>query len=351
MLRGRASGRPLVRRRASCTTCQPMTRPLADGLLIPADRPAVSLPDRPPREQPRLHPRSASRAHPYPEHLIAAPAGSTLAWTFNERGRRNIFIAEGPSFTPRRLTNYDADDGQELTSLSFSDDGRYVVYLRGGGPEPAAPATDGNPPPEPVDKPVRPPMEVWSIAIGTGDMKKLGEGDAPAIAPRTRTVAFVRDGRIWIVPIDGSKPAASIFVRGGGESVVQSPDGAALASVSNRGDAPSLRCSPASTAHQYLAHRRRAIHRRCGRPAGESFVQQAGALRAERRPDGAALDPGRSVGDAQPLGGARVEAARRSSTAAGSTVTNLRWGAADRLCSVTRMTAHLYSAPAATDHC
>ena len=35
---------------------------------------------------------------PSPENLIASPAGSTIAWTFNERGARNIYIADGPEF-------------------------------------------------------------------------------------------------------------------------------------------------------------------------------------------------------------------------------------------------------------
>jgi hypothetical protein len=56
---------------------------------------------------------------PSPENLVASPAGSTIAWTFNERGVRNIYVAAGPAFEPRRLTAYREDDGQEVTQLSF----------------------------------------------------------------------------------------------------------------------------------------------------------------------------------------------------------------------------------------
>ena len=31
---------------------------------------------------------------PSPDNLIASSTGSTIAWTFNERGVRNIYIAE-----------------------------------------------------------------------------------------------------------------------------------------------------------------------------------------------------------------------------------------------------------------
>src|SRR5437764_9784253 len=69
---------------------------------------------------------------PTPDNLIASPVGSSIAWTFNERGVRNIYVADGPAFTARRLTDTTTDDGQELTNLSFSADGRTIVYVRGG---------------------------------------------------------------------------------------------------------------------------------------------------------------------------------------------------------------------------
>src|SRR5436189_1175392 len=69
---------------------------------------------------------------PSPENLVASPVGSTIAWTFNERGVRNIYVASAPGFEARRVTPYTEDDGQELTQLAFSHDGKTVVYVRGG---------------------------------------------------------------------------------------------------------------------------------------------------------------------------------------------------------------------------
>src|SRR5436309_16070806 len=69
---------------------------------------------------------------PSPENLVASPVGSTIAWTFNERGVRNIYVAEAPEYTERRITSYMEDDGQELTQLSFSRDGKTIVSVRGG---------------------------------------------------------------------------------------------------------------------------------------------------------------------------------------------------------------------------
>ena len=38
-----------------------------------------------------------------------------------------MWVAEGPAFTARQVTRYDRDDGQELTSLALSPDGRFLV--------------------------------------------------------------------------------------------------------------------------------------------------------------------------------------------------------------------------------
>src|SRR6476660_3585256 len=72
------------------------------------------------------------KSYPCPNELTTAASGSRIAWAFNERGARNVWVAEGPDFRARKLTSYEIDDGQELTSLSISEDGKYVVYVRGG---------------------------------------------------------------------------------------------------------------------------------------------------------------------------------------------------------------------------
>ena len=50
----------------------------------------------------------------------------------NEQGKRNVYVAEGPDFTPKKLTHFTKDDGQEISSLAISEDGKWVVFVRGG---------------------------------------------------------------------------------------------------------------------------------------------------------------------------------------------------------------------------
>ena len=171
---------------------------------------------------------------PAPDNLMASPVGSTLAWTFNERGARNIYVADGPDYLARRITAYMDDDGQELTHLSFSSDGKTIVYVRGGD---HGSSRAGDSSPNPAGSLTQPKMQVWAVRLAGGRPQLLGDGDNPVVAPDGNRVAFVRDRRIWIATHDGSQPAEPAFFAGGAsESPVWSRDGRTLAFVSNRGD-------------------------------------------------------------------------------------------------------------------
>src|SRR5437867_1265380 len=141
--------------------------------------------------------------YPFPDNLVASPKGSTVAWTFNERGARNIYAADGPAFQARRVTSYSGDEGQELTNLSFCADGKTNVYVRGGEHGANWPA-DAGLQPNPNASTVQARMQVFAIATaGDASPRLLGEGDTPTISPAGDRVAFVRERHIWMAPLDG----------------------------------------------------------------------------------------------------------------------------------------------------
>lgn len=174
------------------------------------------------------------KSYPFPNELTASATGSRIAWALNERGARNIWVAEGPDFRARKLTSYDNDDGQELTSLSISEDGKYVVYVRGGDHGANFESSVGV---DPALMPVQTRVQVWTIPFTGGTPKVLGEGDEPVLSPKSDRVVFSRERGLWWAPIDGSAPAKRLFfARGEPGSPQFSPDGSQLAFVSNRGD-------------------------------------------------------------------------------------------------------------------
>src|SRR5258705_4371198 len=174
------------------------------------------------------------RAYPYPTELTAAATGARVAWAFNEQGRRNIYVAEGPAFAARQLTHYDRDDGQELSSVTVSANGQWVVFVRGGD---HGSNWDDGLPVNVGSNPTAPKVQIFSLPFDGGDPKPIADGDEPVGSPPSHVVAFVKGGQIWTAPIDGSAPAKALFTaRGENDDPRWSPDGSRLAFVANRSD-------------------------------------------------------------------------------------------------------------------
>ncbi|MBI2284659.1 MAG: S9 family peptidase [Bacteroidetes bacterium] len=179
-------------------------------------------------------PFQSYKNYPFPTELRAAAQGSRIAWALDEQGVRNVYVAEGPAFIPRKLTAFTRNDGQEITSLSLSDDGKWVVFVRGGDHGsnydavlPINASHDVNPF----------KVQIASVPFAGGETKYLSEGDAPEISPDGKTVAFIKNGQVWMAPTDGAAAAKNLFTtRGSVSSLEWNPDGTALLFVSNRGD-------------------------------------------------------------------------------------------------------------------
>jgi dipeptidyl aminopeptidase/acylaminoacyl peptidase len=166
---------------------------------------------------------------PFPSSLTASKTNDRIAWVLNQEGRRNIWVAEGPGFAARQITKYSEDDGQELSDLSFSSDSSTIVYVRGDGKNAAGQV------PNPTSSPAGAEQAVWTVAFSGGDPKRVDAGHSPQISPRG-TIAYAKDGQIWIAPLDGADKPQQLVVRGQNFDPRWSPDGSRLAFVSARTD-------------------------------------------------------------------------------------------------------------------
>ncbi|MEP6749473.1 MAG: prolyl oligopeptidase family serine peptidase [Bacteroidota bacterium] len=173
---------------------------------------------------------AAFKNYPFTTELCASAKGSKIAWAMNEQGRRNVYVAEGPDFSPRELTNFSKDDGQEITSLSISDDGKWVLFVRGGDHGanwdiglPINPLADINPF----------KVQIAAVPFAGGPVKYLSEGDNPAVSINNK-IAFIKGGQVWISSPDSAAAKNLFTTRGIVDDLQWSPDGNNLLFVSNR---------------------------------------------------------------------------------------------------------------------
>ncbi|MDQ3908463.1 MAG: prolyl oligopeptidase family serine peptidase [Acidobacteriota bacterium] len=167
---------------------------------------------------------------PFPSEPVASKRGDKLAWVFDAQGRRNVWIAEAPQWRGRQLTRYDADDGQELTELVFSEDGRYVAFTRGQEKNQAGES------PNPTSDPAGAKQEVWVADTRTGSVTRMGEGSGPFFTRAGDAVIYSREDHLWSAPVVGGKERKLFEMRGGVNGAQWSPDGSSLVFSSARGD-------------------------------------------------------------------------------------------------------------------
>ena len=142
---------------------------------------------------------------PFVADLVAAKKANRVAWTLDDNGKRNIWVAEAPKFEARRLTSYLQDDGQELSQVGFSEDGDTIVYTRGGEKNSAGQS------PNPTSNPAGATQAVWAIAFSGGEPRKIDDGHSPRISSQG-LVAYIRDGEIYLASLGGTGKPSQLVV-------------------------------------------------------------------------------------------------------------------------------------------
>lgn len=175
---------------------------------------------------------------PFPTDLTAARQANRIAWVFDLRGERNVWIADAPKFDARQVTHYQGDDGQQILSLRLTPDGKTVVYARGS--EIGREGHVANPTTELKE----PKQQVWAADVESGKPRLLGDMGCESedcadiqLSPDGKWAVWSTRHHLWLAPVAGDKPARQLTELRGDESQAQwSPDGQHIAFVSDRRD-------------------------------------------------------------------------------------------------------------------
>ena len=167
---------------------------------------------------------------PFPADLVAAERGKSVAWVFNIRGCRNVWVADtSGDGKSRSLTSFTQDDGFDIGELAWSGDAQFLAFTRGGTLEDDRPANVASSAAGPV------PRGVWVVSVADGKAHQIGTGYLPKFSPDGRRLVFVDKEKILTTDAAGGEPPRPLLVDEGQiGSVIFSSDGKRLAFVSQR---------------------------------------------------------------------------------------------------------------------
>ncbi|WP_158600236.1 S9 family peptidase [Fibrisoma montanum] len=174
---------------------------------------------------------------PYCAGLVGEPQAGRIAWVSAQEGIRTVFVHNVRSGQTTALTNYQTDDGQDISDLHISADGRWLAFVRGG-----AKNSEGVSP-NPTSSPAGAEQAVYLLPTdGSRAPVRVSPGNQPVFSPTGKRLLFVQGGQVYLAEIPGlsadkpvNAPVRLFTARGSQSDVTWSPDGGRVLFSSVRG--------------------------------------------------------------------------------------------------------------------
>ena len=135
---------------------------------------------------------------PFPTSLTAAPDGNAIAWVFNDQGERNVFYAKAPGYETQKLTDYKGDIGVDIGDLTFSPDGKILVFVRGNTKNPVGEPANPAQLQESTDR------EIHWVDLAKGEVKSFSIGYAPLFHSAGKKLTFIKSGKVYLKDLSGT---------------------------------------------------------------------------------------------------------------------------------------------------
>lgn len=163
---------------------------------------------------------------------VSASTASGFAWLVVQGEVSTILWAQGPDFRSRRLYSRTDVDGDPITALATSPDGRFVAFQTGTA------LAGGDKGYNPAGLTEAPKGTVWLVRTdGQAKPEAVGTGVGPQFSPDGRRLVYRHGGSLWSLDLGQAGAKAGVLLpdaRGVG-SPVWASDGRSFYFVQDRG--------------------------------------------------------------------------------------------------------------------